>query len=316
MTKKERITRALLGQSVDHVPSGFWFHFPDAQFFGTPAVEAHLEFYRQTDVDLLKVMNEYQLLFETRLVSPSDWRKLKPLSIRNSLHQGQLDTIKRVVDAIGDEVPIIATIHGVFASAFHTSRRDDEQFSNSILLDAHLRESPEDVAEGLAVVAESLTELGMACLEAGASGIYYAALGGEEHRYSQQEFEDWIKPHDLTVLSALHEAADILCLHICKDKVRLPQYRDYPAHVVNWAVHDSDYSLEDGRSIFGRTILGGLDDRSGVMVEGSPDEVRREVQDIIGRFGREGFILGCDCTLPTEARLENIRAAIGAARGD
>ena len=314
MTKKERIAAAVRGDTVDQVPSGFWFHFPEHQFYGEPAVSAHLDFLSRTDVDLLKVMNEYQLRFDREVTDASDWRKIRPLSPHDSMYRGQLDIIKAVADAVGDEVPIIATIHGVFASAFHASRRPGESFSRSIRLMDHLLGAPSDAAAGMRVVSGTLTELGLACLDAGADGIYYAALGGEEYRFTRQQFDELVMPHDMAVLSALGDATDLLCLHICKDRVRLPQYWGYPADVVNWAVHDSEYPLRKGRELFDAAILGGLDDRAGVMVDGAPPEVRDEVQRIVADFGTRKFILGCDCTLPTDVRLENVRAAVDAAR--
>ena len=51
-----------------------------------------------------------------------------------------------------------------------------------------------------------------------------------------------------------------------------------------------------------------------MMVEGTKADIQDEVKTIISRFGKEGFILGADCTLPTDIPIDNICAAIEAAR--
>ena len=166
----------------------------------------------------------------------------------------------------------------------------------------------------LNAVTETLIEWSLACLEAGADGIYYGAQGGEEHRFNEYTFLNYVKPYDLQVLEALRKKTDLLCLHICKDKTRLPLYKDYPADVVNWAIHEGRYDLKEGRKIFDIAVLGGLDDRGGVIVEGGEEEIATEVRSLISEFGKTSFILGADCTLPTEIPLRKIRAAVSAAR--
>ena len=84
----------------------------------------------------------------------------------------------------------------------------------------------------------------------------------------------------------------------------MPRYKDYGrlADVVNWGIYeDNDFSLEDGRALFPESaIMGGLANRKGVIIDGSDDELREAVHGIIRGFGKERFIFGADCTLPTE----------------
>lgn len=315
MNKHERIRAALRGDEVDAVPSAFWLHFPRPQSFGAAAIEAHLEFYRDTDVDVLKVMNEALYLDHGFVTSPTEWSRWKPVSARSPHFQRMLDVLKAVSDRLSDEVPILATIHGAFISAFHGSKRHpkDTILSPNVITD-HLRESPESVVPALRVVSESLVELSLACLEAGATGIYYGAQGGEAHRFTESTFLDFVKPWDLFILRELRKHTDVLVLHICKDRIRLPLYADYPCDAVNWAVHDSDYTLEDGRRLFGKTILGGFDDRSGVLIDGDRADIERDVDNVLASFGRRGLILGADCTMPTDIPRWRIRTAVDAAR--
>ena len=42
MTKKERLMAVLNHQQPDHIPVGFWFHFPGEDGIGEKCVKAHL----------------------------------------------------------------------------------------------------------------------------------------------------------------------------------------------------------------------------------------------------------------------------------
>ena len=60
--------------------------------------------------------------------------------------------------------------------------------------------------------------------------------------------------------------------------------------------------------------MGGLKNRSGVLIDGSKEEIHQAVKDIAEEAGRTSFILGADCTLPTEIPYERVRMAVEAAR--
>jgi len=312
MNKRERVRAAVAGAAVDRVPAGFWLHFPPAEQTGSAAVQAHLRFYRETDVDILKVMNEHLYQADITVRNPADWRQIRAAPVTASFYQQQLDEIKQVCDAVGDEAMVIATVHGVFASAFHASRSPEDTFARGNPVSDHLRADPEPVLAALDAVADSLAAFSLACLDAGAAGIYYAALGGESYRFSQEEFERYIKPYDLRVLRAVEGAGEVNILHMCKDNVRLEPYADYPAHVVNWGENEDNPPLEEGRALFGRPILGGVHFR-GPVVNGPESAIRDEVHGALDRLGAQGLLLGADCTLPTSTPYANIRAAVHAA---
>ena len=61
-----------------------------------------------------------------------------------------------------------------------------------------------------------------------------------------------------------------------------------------------------------RVVLGGLDDRAGVLVDGSLEDIEQQVHKILRENGTQRFILGADCTLPTDISLERIAKAVEA----
>ena len=153
--------------------------------------------------------------------------------------------------------------------------------------------------------------------ELGLDGIYYAALGGEKHYFTDEEFSEMIEPFDKEILKASKEAGCINFLHMCKNNLNMKRYESYNslADVVNWGIYETDFSLEEGRRLFpGTAVMGGLANRSGVMVEGTMDELKAEAKKVIRDYGKTSFILGADCTLPTEIPYDRIRAIAEAAR--
>ena len=303
MNKIQRIRAVLDGKLPDRVPASFWFHFPKQQAHGKAAVKAHLDYYHQVDPDFLKIMNEHHYRVPTPITNPSDWRKLKPAPLASDFFQDQLDEIKMLKDKLAGDCLTSITIFSPYASGNHASGK---------LVTEHLKLDPQAVHIGLATIAESLAEFSLACLEAGADGIYFAAQGGEADRFEEHTFLEHIKPHDLTVLNAVKDQSDFNILHICGSKVRLHLYSNYPGNVINWAAADqNNIPLPAGKNLFHRPILGGMNNR-GVIVYGSPEDIRQNVFDIIKDFGPQGLILGADCTLPTDINRANIRMAIEA----
>jgi uroporphyrinogen decarboxylase len=303
MKKIERLRAVLAGQVPDRVPASFWFHFPDEQAHGEAAVKAHLDYYRQVNPDFLKIMNEHHYQFTVPVKNPGDWRKLKPAPLKSEFFQAQLDEIKQITDMLQGECLTTTTIFNPFSSGNHATGG---------LVTEHLKADPQSVHIGLATIAESLAEFSLACLEAGADGIYFAAQGGEANRFNEHEFLQFIKPHDLTVLNAIRAEGELNIIHICGANVRLHLYCNYPGQIFNWAVTPrGNLSLKSGKRLFNRPVLGGLDNR-GVIVNGKPEEIEKAVHEVIRAAGPSDLIIGADCTLPTEIARENIRLAIEA----
>jgi uroporphyrinogen decarboxylase len=302
MNKVERVRAALAGRDVDHVPASFWYHFPAEQAHGVASVEAHLAYYRASDIDFLKVMNEHPYRTDVIIQQPSDWRKLRPAPLSSAFYQEQLDEIKRIVDGIGGKCLVITTIFGPFSSGNHAS---DGRVTEDLKAD------PESVSAGLSTIAESLASFALACIDAGAAGIYYSAQGGEEGRFTEEQFARYLKPHDLTVLQALEGHGEFNLLHVCGDHICLPLYADYPSHAVNWAATKRNLGLKQGRDLFKRTVVGGLGDR-GLIVEGPADAIQAAVRKVIADVGPRGLMIGADCTVPTDIDINNIRAAVQA----
>lgn len=299
MDKIERVQAAIRGDPVDRIPASFWFHFPEAQRAGHAMAEAHLAYYRAADPDFLKVMNDnyYSPPGFAGLATATDWRNLRPAPLSSPCFEDQLSGLREIVTQVGDEALVVSTIFNPFENGDGLSGWKAAE---------HLRADPEAVSDGLATIAESLAGFARACIEAGAAGLFFAAHGGGADRFTEAEFDRFIQPHDLTVLRAAKDAgATFTLLHICGENLRMQPYARYPADVVNWSPQLGNPSLRDGRRIFGRTVLGGVDQR-GPIVSGSRHEIAAEVRRAIREVGATGFMVGAGCTVPGDIPIERL----------
>lgn len=315
MNKKERVQAAIKKQPVDHVPACFSLHFPREIAFGDAAVKAHLDFYRQTDCDILKIMNENLVPAIGEMNSPADWAKVPAYNRRSPFMQQQLDMIKRILDEEGDAYSL-ATIHGICASTIHPLEAKYGYEPVRRLFVEQMRTDKQPMLDARRRIADAMCDLAQACIEIGCNGVYYAALGAEKHFFTDEEFAEAVEPFDRQILTTIREAGGDIFLHICKNNLNMQRYRNYQdlCDVVNWGVYEVPFSLEEGRRLFpNATIMGGLANRSGVLVDGTIEELQAAVRKLIADFGSTGFILGADCTLPTDIPVERIRAAAHAA---
>ena len=288
MFKREELLAFLKnGTPMRGVPAGFWMHFPVTAQHGGAAIDAHMQYYGETGVPLVKIMNEHPYRLAERIETPEDWRKVRPLKLEDTDYPAFLDEIRMLRARMGEDALILATIHGVLVSACHATDGMGKFPDLNNTITRHLKENPEATAVGLNAIADTLKRLSAACIEAGADGIYYAALGAEEERFSEALYTTYVKPLECDLLGSLMERGAVF-LHICKDHPRLPMFQGYPCHVVNWAEHSSSYTLEDGAALFG--VVGGAVEKERVDSERRGHLVPHDGAELLsgGPFGHTG----------------------------
>ncbi len=315
MDRKANLMACVQGKKTEYVPSGFWLHFPPDAATGEAAVQAHLQFFNDTGTHIMKIMNENVVPHDIPIHTASDWARLKPFAKDSPFIVQEIDLMKEIMDRTENPGVFLLTIHGIVASMWHARGGTDGYETGRGMLAAHLRENPKAFQNGLNVVTDALVTLTESALEAGVDGIYYAALGGEKNLFTEEEFTTYIAPCDKEILAVAKQRPCFNVLHICKDHLELSRYVDYPADVVNWGIYEHNISLQEGRSLFKeKAILGGFDDRSGLFVDGTISQIEEYAKALVKEMGTTKFILGADCTLPTEIDRARIRAAVNAVR--
>jgi uroporphyrinogen decarboxylase len=180
-----------------------------------------------------------------------------------------------------------------------------------------MREAPEDLLAALDAIAETLRSYAAACLQQGASGIFFATVewGGGDN-ISPQDYDRFARPFDLRVLAAVQDAP-FNVLHVCRDNNHLARLLDYPVQVFQWASRSpGNPSLSDVLPRTDKALMGGVDHQR-TIPNGSPRDVvaeaRQALEQTAGRpSGR--FLLAPECSIDPQAPEENLRALAEVAR--
>ena len=300
---------ALLDRNArqEYIPAAFFIHFDKSCHFGQPAVEKHLEYFRYTNMDFVKIQYERTFPPIPEIKRPEDWRKMP--SYKLDFYGPELEAVHGLVKAARKEALILVTLYSPFMCAGHTASLP--------LLTAHLQENPDSVRAGLEIITHSLMLFVKECIRLGVDGFYASTQGGEIGRFQDPRiFREYIKPSDLVLMSEINRSCAFNILHVCDyhgQYADLSVYLDYPGHAVNCNPKLSTGRLTWGEiaKMFGRPCMGGLD-RHGTIVSGSKEEIEKAVAEVLSDASAP-FVLGADCTLPKDVRWENIRAAISAA---
>lgn len=321
MTKKERVVNAIKQKEPDGIPSCFTMHFPTECANGERAVEAHMDFLKKTDVDILKIMNENLVSCEWQLNSRADFERFPALNGREPMFQRQLELVERILDKTKGECFTLGTLHSVGTSAmYHPFKSMGYGYEQARqVFDCWLKENPGKMLEAMKRITDGLCILAQKYIAAGLDGVYVASLGAEKRfALEEEQFMEWIAPFDQMIMRAVKEAGGYCFLHVCNRDVNLEFYHNYDASlydVVNWGTFEVPCSLKEGRDIFhGKTVMGGLANRTGVLVSGTEEALISTLRMLVKSYGRKGFILGADCTIATQEDLSRIRTAVETAR--
>lgn len=310
MNKIELINAVLAGEKPKRIPASFWFHFDKDKIAGEAMAQAHLDYYYACDVDFLKVMNDnrYDMPPEMPVIEkPEDWAKLPKNPVSSPNYQKQISGLKILAEKLKDEAYFITTIFDPMATGNYISNRKVIE---------HLRENPSATMKGLHAIAESLADFAAACIEAGAAGIYYSAQAGGIQKMTCEEHLRYMRPLEMIIWDAASSKGIFNLLHLCGPGMYFDNYRNYPFDVVNWAVGEpGNFSIAEGKEFFKKPGCGGLDN-NGVIVSGSKEAIKQAVQKALNEGGETNFILGANCTVPSDINLDNIRSAIMTARAE
>lgn len=309
MTKRELVL-SLLDRSNDkkYFPAGFFIHFDESHRSGQEAVDKHIEYFRYTGMDIVKIQYETIFPLHPEIVSSKNWSKM-PL-YGKEFYEDQLFVAKRIVEEMKKEALVIMTLYSPFMCARSTIG-GEEEITNRI------KEDPEGFKKGMEIITESLLIFVKSCIEIGIDGFYASSQGGENHRFSDPYyFNSCIKPYDLILMNEISKSCIFNILHLCDFRGKyddLSPFIDYPGHVVSFfnELNGKKISAQEVAKLFNRPVMGGMD-RKGIIVDGNKNQIKDAVNEVL-KSAPEQFILGADCTLPDNVNWENIKTAIDAA---
>lgn len=318
LTKRQRLEATFAGETVDRPAVSLWRHWPVDDQYGEQLARATLDFQRTYDFDFIKVTpssnyclagygattgwdgnQEGTRTWGPRVIqSPEDWTKLQPQDPNSGLLGEVLNANRLIGKEMGADVPFIQTIFNPLSQA--------KNLAGERLL-SDIRQHPEAVREGLAVITESIMRFVDELKSTGAAGIFLAVQHASYNLLTEAEYRDLCYPLDMEILDITGEMWFNL-IHLHGVNVMFDLVASYPAQVINWHDVETPPSLAEAQKRTGKTLCGGLRQWD-TMVRGTPETVKAEAQAAMDATGGKRFILGTGCVTPITAPTCNILAA-------
>jgi uroporphyrinogen decarboxylase len=247
MNRRERLQATLKGEPVDRAAVALWRHFPVDDQRPEDLAAATLEFQQLYDFDFVKVTPASSFCLKgwgaqdewrgepegtrsyTRRVigHPDDWAKLKPLDPEADYLGAQLRALELIGKGLGGRTPFIQTIFSPLSQARNLVGAD--------VLPVHLRQHPQALRAGLAVITETTLRFVEAAKRKGIDGIFYAVQLATTRVFSGAEYREFGEPYDRQILQA---AGDLWLnvAHLHGSDVMFDLAAGYGLAVINW--HD------------------------------------------------------------------------------
>jgi uroporphyrinogen decarboxylase len=286
------------------VPAAFFLHFDKAFHRGQAAVDKHLEYFRHTGMDLVKIQFEHPMP-HVEMKTAADWRRMPHYGL--DFYEAPLKVVEGLVKAAKREAIVVLTLYSPFMLARQTAGED--------VVARHIAEDPEAFKAGIGIITEGLLAFCRQCLKLGLDGFYASTQGGEAGRFADpRAFDQCVRPFDMMIMNEINAKGTFNILHVCDyhyPYADLAPFTGYPGHVVNTSLELTGGKHTTAREVarlYNRPFMGGLE-RKGVIARGTPAEIKAAVIKAIHE-APERFVLGADCTVPPETPWDNIKLAI------
>jgi uroporphyrinogen decarboxylase len=323
MTNWERVEAAIHGAEVDRVPISLWKHYHLQDRAPGQLAEVTLALHRQFDTDLIKLTPSglypiqdwgatiqfgrdddfLPLAVQPVVAAAREWETLPRLDVNKGALRRELETIHHVANGLQGSAPFLMTLFSPLTIAYKLCGHKDP----GSLLVGHMEQSPRELHAGLTVIRDVVIEYAQACLEAGASGFFYATQMATTDVMSREQFREFGVAYDLPVLESVAGQSRLTMLHVCRKHLMFELVADYPVDLINWAARTSGTSLAQARQMTGTALAGGLSLET--LLSGTEEEVVAEARNAIAEAGRRGFLLAPDCVIRGPSPDANLMAA-------
>jgi uroporphyrinogen decarboxylase len=256
-------------------------------------------------------------LIEGPINSAADLEKIQPINPTAGVFAEHLGLTRLIKAGIGDAHFLQTVFSPLSVLAFLVARSESNKIdavvkSQHDIVRRYMRENPQGVHAALKNIATTLGQYAAATVEAGASGIFFAIVKlAREGVLTEAEFEEFGKPYDVQVLSAV-QGAQFNMLHICGPYAYFNAVTDYPVHALNWAtLGQHNPTLAEASQQTDKAVVGGVDEL-GALQTGTPDEVIAEARIAIETTQGRHMLLtpGCGTNVDVpDANLHALRRA-------
>jgi len=318
-----RVLAALRGDPTDRVPFALWRHFYQDEQSPDTLAAATLEFAQGLDLDLVKLTpgsfyaiedwgaeihysghaDRSPSLKRPVVRKPEEWRDLLSLDVGAGALAREMETIRLLRMQLRGQVPLLMTICSPLTIAYKLA-------GERVVED--LREAPQELHFGLAIITETTVRLAKQSLATGADGIFFVTQLASSSWLTEAEYETFGVHYDLMVLEAIQDASRITVLHLHGEDVFFALVNRYPVHAVNWDAGAASPSLAEAWHLTDRALMGGLSRE--LLHSGPPEAVVEQVRQAIQATRGRRLILAPSCALLPGTPEENLLAAREAVR--
>ncbi len=306
MDKIERTRAAINGRQVDRAPFTLWYHFGNQHASPERTAQVHLEFFEYYDLDLLKMMNDYDYPMPDGMevmAAPADLKRLTPLDVTRTPMGRQLKALELIAQALKGKALFVDTMF----NAWNTMRRNLVKEAMEDLMANH----PRELEAALETVNQNLIQYALASLERGSAGIFLSVPASAEFVTAEQ-YARFMRPFDLRLLNAIRGNGEFHILHAHGEKLYLDQLLGYPAQAISWADLNGGPTIAEMGKRTPLTLMAGLDHVHFAYV--STRVIRNQVRSALSQAGNTKFILAPGCSVATYSFPPLIKAAHDEAR--
>ncbi|MFT8362258.1 MAG: uroporphyrinogen decarboxylase family protein [Sporolactobacillus sp.] len=325
MYNREEVLEALHNKNNKVTPVSFWRHFAPDEFvdaLSEPSVvqtniEGLRKYVQDVHPDFVKLMTDgyfqYPMLKVADIHDSSSLQQLENLPEDHPWLTGQAELVKKQIAVVEGRV----TFYNVFSPltvlkwaliGYHSA---DLAQADRLLADLY-EQDPDGLKEVLLKIGADVKKQIKIATDNGADGIYYSTQSIQDSRTDNKTFFKEIQEVvDLDVIEQINSCSDLNILHICGfagATNHLEWFKDYPLQIINWATHVDKCSLSEGKKLFaGKVVLGGFGNTDeDILYAGTKQQIQEEVKRIIEDAGKEGVIIGADCTILRDTPVEHL----------
>lgn len=319
MNKRERLQKALAGESVDRLPVALWRHWPGDDQRAADLARATVEFQNRYDWDFVRMMppSTYTALDcgakDTRrndcsgdreitkfaVTRSLEWTELRPLDPARGSSGRYFEALRLTRQHLDEETPVIATIYSPLAHA--------ERISGSARLFRDMRTHPDRLRSGLSALTESTLRFIEALKYENIDGICYVIEHACHTVMTEGEYHEFGEAYDRKILDSLPEKFWLNIVSLTGQSPMFAMIGGYLASALNWDSAHSDIELAQGKSLFHGAACTGLCANMHINT-GTPTIIREAIRAAISITDGRRLILAAEAPFPLTAPLSNLRA--------
>ena len=333
MNGYERLRAMVEGKPVDRPGVTLWKHFYLEDRNVNDMVKRTSGFQDQNDWDLIKYManaiflqdqygsditwsrtnDEFPITNRHAVLSPKDFLRLKPVSVKTGPAAVQVEIVKRLVDRYHGKTPVLATVFTplTYAQELYNG------WQTPWLMSAMIKDYPKELETGVKVLTEVTLELVEEFIKAGVDGFFLASQLCGKQFCDAEDYKVLGVPYDMQVIDAFKDRTWFNMFHIHGvGDLHFDLVKDYPVQALNWEDILSTTSLKQAAESCDKILMGGIELHDDFLENDREKLFNRMVERVkaaAAQVDKNRLIIACGCSLPTdqpEYKYNTLREAV------